>query len=161
MQEAHNSGITRGLEGASTAAWTQPTRSDFALDEARAYFGELWTADHSTACPKCEDGALYRRSTSPMLRMFRVLPGLSPKTYECASCSYRIVRWSEPKLETAVEELSAPEGTDAPDPNTTPAAPTATATAAPAMPDLKKATINELMELVAFQAWVEESKEKA
>lgn len=155
MQEALNSSITRGLDGTSTAAWTQPARSDFALDEARAYFGELWTADHSTACPKCEDGALYRRSTSPMLRMFRALPGLSPKTYQCASCSYRVVRWSEPKSETAVEEPSAPEAAEEPAPQTAPAS------TAPAMPDLKKATINELMELLAFQAWVEESKEMA
>ena len=45
-------------------------------------------------CPKCRKETLERKPISAFLRIFRVFPGLNPRSYKCDSCGKKLVMWT-------------------------------------------------------------------
>jgi predicted RNA-binding Zn-ribbon protein involved in translation (DUF1610 family) len=45
------------------------------------------------ACPKCHSATLERRHLPMLLRPFRIVPGLKPRSYRCQSCRKTITMW--------------------------------------------------------------------
>ena len=51
--------------------------------------------DRRRPCPRCSTGELERVRTSKWVRIFRVMPGLHPRSYQCGACDASIRRWRE------------------------------------------------------------------
>jgi hypothetical protein len=45
------------------------------------------------SCPHCGQETLERKRLSRLIRPFRLLPGLHPRAYVCASCKKHMVLW--------------------------------------------------------------------
>ncbi|HZT96430.1 MAG TPA: hypothetical protein VFB34_06290 [Chloroflexota bacterium] len=66
---------------------------EVAREDFKASLGKGRGRFSQRMCPNCGRRTLERKHLSPLLKVLRIIPGISPRRYHCYGCQAKMTLW--------------------------------------------------------------------